>query len=108
MRGIDSRHEIDPTLLLRDTRTLGQRFAAAVADPTNTSLGLVCLGAVGYYYSAISSLLLLLGLPFFLYSFSRKQKLPFRLPKIAGVKDHNDLKPGINSPNIARGIAYFG
>lgn len=26
MRGIESRHEIDPTQLLRDTRTLGQRF----------------------------------------------------------------------------------
>lgn len=26
MRGIDSRHEIDPTQLLRDTRTVGQRL----------------------------------------------------------------------------------
>ena len=27
MRGIESRHELDPTLLLRDTRTLNQRLA---------------------------------------------------------------------------------
>ncbi len=28
MRGIDSRNELDPSLLLRDTRTLGQRISA--------------------------------------------------------------------------------
>ena len=35
MRGIESRHEIDPTLLLRDTRTLTQRLADFFSDPTN-------------------------------------------------------------------------
>jgi intracellular multiplication protein IcmO len=34
--------------------------------------------------------------------------LPFRLPKIANVKDFNDLKPGIKTPNMSRGIAFFG
>ena len=108
MRGIDSRHEIDPTLLLRDTRTLGQRLSDFFSDPTNISIVLVSLAAVAYYLSEISSLVLVIGSLFFLYSYSRKQKLPFRLPKIARVKDYNDLKPGIGTPNIARGIAFFG
>ncbi len=108
MRGIDSRHEIDPTLLLRDTRTLGQRMGDFFSDPTNISIVLVALAATAYYLSEISSLVMVLGILFFLYSYSRKQKLPFRLPKIARVKDYNDLKPGIGTPNIARGIAYFG
>ncbi len=30
------------------------------------------------------------------------------MPKIARVKDYNDMKPGLNKPNLARGIAYFG
>lgn len=108
MRGIDSRHEIDPTLLLRDTRTLGQRMGDFFSDPTNVSIVLVSLAAVAYYLPEISSLVLVLGFLFFLFSYSRKQKLPFRLPQIAGVKDYNDLKPGVGTPNIARGIAFFG
>lgn len=108
MRGIDSRHEIDPTQLLRDTRTLGQRLSDFFSDPTNASIVIVSLGAVAYYLSEVSSLMLLIGAGFFLFSYSRKQKLPFRLPKIARVKDYNDLKPGIGTPNIARGIAFFG
>ncbi|KTC86359.1 TraM recognition domain-containing protein [Legionella brunensis] len=108
MRGIDSRHEIDPTQLLRDTRTLGQRFADFFSDPTNVAIVLVSLSAAAYYLSEVSSLMLIVGASFFLYAYSKKQKLPFRLPKIARVKDYNDLKPGIGTPNIARGIAFFG
>lgn len=108
MRGIDSRHEIDPTLLLRDTRTIGQRIGDFFSDPTNVSIVLVSLAAVAYYLSEIATEVLIIGLMAFLYSFSRKQILPFRLPKSARVKDYNDLKPGLNTPNIARGITYFG
>lgn len=108
MRGIDSRQELDPNLLLRDTRTLSQRMGDFFSDPTNISIVLIALAAVSYYFSEAASLLLLMGFGFFFYSFSKKQKLPFRLPMIAKVKDFNDLKPGINKPNIARGIAFFG
>lgn len=108
MRGIDSRHELDPTLLLRDTRTVTQRLADFFADPTNISIILFSLAAASYYFSEVATLLMLVGIGSFLYSFTRKQKLPFRLPQIARVKDYNDLKPGINKPNIARGIAFFG
>ncbi|RUR20061.1 phosphoesterase [Legionella sp. km535] len=108
MRGIDSRHELDPTLLLRDTRTLTQRLGDFFADPTNISILLFALAAAAYYFSEVATLLMLIGSLCFLYSFTRKQKLPFRLPQIARVKDYNDMKPGINKPNIARGIAFFG
>ncbi|QRN03146.1 TraM recognition domain-containing protein [Legionella sp. MW5194] len=108
MRGIDTRHEIDPSQLLRDTRTMGQRIADFFADPSNISIVLISLAAVGYYLSQAASLILILGGISFLYSYTRKQMLPFRLPRIARVKDYNDLKPGIKTPNIARGIAFFG
>ncbi|MBL7479607.1 TraM recognition domain-containing protein [Legionella bononiensis] len=108
MRGIDSRHELDPTLLLRDTRTLTQRLADFFADPTNIAILLFALSAAAYYFSEVATLLMIIGTLCFLYSYTRKQKLPFRLPQIARVKDYNDLKPGINKPNIARGIAFFG
>ncbi|KTD66071.1 TraM recognition domain-containing protein [Legionella spiritensis] len=108
MRGIDTRHEIDPSQLLRDTRTMGQRIADFFSDPTNISIVLVSLAATAYYISQASSLILILGGLAFLYSYTRKQMLPFRLPQIARVKDYNDLKPGIKTPNVARGIAFFG
>lgn len=108
MRGIDSKNELDPSLLLRDTRTLGQRLGDFFADPTNISILLFTLAAIAYYISSFATLLMLIGGLFFLYSYTRKQKLPFRLPQIARVKDFNDIKPGLNKPNIARGISFFG
>lgn len=108
MRGIDSRHEIDPTQLLRDTRTIGQRIGDFFSDPTNVSILLFSIAAIAYYLSEIALLVFIIGIISFLYTMTRKQTLPFRLPQIAGVKDYNDLKPGIKTPNIARGIAFFG
>ena len=108
MRGIDSRSEIDPTLLLRDTRTFSQRVSDFFSEPTNAAIVLLVFAAVGYYITEIAALMLILGVFSFAYAFTRKQMLPFRLPKIAHVKDFNDLKPGIKTPNISRGIAFFG
>lgn len=108
MRGIDSRHEIDPTQLLRDTRTIGKRISDFFHKPTNIAIVLIGLACISYYISQFSLLLFLIGIGIFFYTFSCKQKLPFRLPKVAHVKDFNDLKPGIKLPNMARGIAFFG
>lgn len=108
MRGIDSRNEIDPTLLLRDTRTLGQRISDFFSEPTNSSVIILTCAALGYYLTEASLLMFILGCLSFSYTVTRKQTLPFRLPKIAKVKDYNDLKPGIKTPNMARGIAFFG
>lgn len=108
MRGIDSRHEIDPSMLLRDTRTVGQRLSDFFADSTNIAIVLLSLACINFYVPELASVVLILGVLFFLYSYTRKQTLPFRLPQITRVKDYNDLKPGIHTPNTARGITYFG
>ncbi len=108
MRGIDARNEIDPTRLLRDTRTLGQRIVDFFATPANVAVLLLAMAALNYWLPQLAFLVLFLGLGCFAYAITRKQMLPFRMPKIAHVKDYNDLKPGIKTPNMARGIAYFG
>lgn len=108
MRGIESRNEIDPNLLLRDTRSTGKRISDFFAEATNSMIVLVCMAAIGYYFSEFAWAMLLLGILVFLFAFTRKRTLPFRLPKISRAKDFNDLKPGIQAPNIARGISYFG
>lgn len=108
MRGIDSRHEIDPNQLLRDTRTIGQRFSDFFSDPTNIAIVLLSLAFINYYFPEAAFFMLVIGVLSFLYAFTRRQTLPFRLPQISKVKDYNDLKPGIKTPNLARGIAFFG
>ncbi len=108
MRGIDTRNEIDPTLLLRDTRSFTKKISDFFAKPANISVVLVSMAGGCYFFPEITLLLFLIGLGCFTFAYTRKQKLPFRMPKIAKVKDYNDLKPGIKLPNMARGIAYFG
>ncbi len=107
-RGIESRNELDPTLLLRDTRPIGKRISEFFSKPVNTAIVLFSLAATTYFFPVGALLLLIVGSLLFLYSYTRKQMLPFRMPQIARVKDYNDLKPGIKLPNIARGIAFFG
>lgn len=108
MRGIESRREIDPTLLLRDTRTVTQRISDFFSEPSNSTIVVVILAGMAFYFSEFALFIFLVAVGVFAYAFTRKQILPFRLPKIANVKDFNDLKPGIKTPNISRGIAYFG
>ena len=109
MRGIDSRHEIDPTLLLRDTRTLGQRLGDFFSDPTNVSIVLVSLAAIAYYISELASLMLGLWSPvLFVLAIPESKNYLFDSQRLLVVKDYNDLKPGLGTPNIARGIAFFG
>lgn len=108
MRGIDSRNELDPSLLLRDTRSIGQRLSDFFADSTNIAILLISLAGASFYISQMATLMLVFGTGFFLYSYTRKKFLPFRLPQIAKTKDFNDLKPGILKPNMSRGITFLG
>lgn len=108
MRGIDSRHEIDPSMLLRDTRTLGKRFIDGLSDTLNMTVILMMLAATAFYSGKLSTLAFLMGLPLFFWNYSQKRKLPFRLPQVTKVKDYNDLKPGLGTPNTARGITFLG
>lgn len=107
-RGIEAHHEVDPTQLLRDTRTIGQRISAFFGNSSNVAILLIMLGFTGYFLPGISLLSLVLGAASFSYTITRKQKLPFRLPMVAKTKDFNDLKPGIKTPYMSRGIALFG
>ncbi len=107
-RGLRGDQELDPSLLLRDTRTLGQRVTDFFKDPSNVAIMLCSLSFLSFYYPETAFYVLFLGFGVFLYAFLQKQILPFRLPQTAKVKDYNDLKPGIKKPNMARGITFFG
>ena len=108
MRGIDSRNEMDPSKLLRDTRTIGQRIAEFFANPANVTVVIISIAACIYFLPQAGIICFAFAMVMFFYSYTRKQKLPFRLPQVSKAKDFNDLKPGIKTPYTARGIAFFG
>lgn len=107
-RGLDTKHEQDQLQLIRDTRTLGQRISDFLSDPFNTIvlLGMSAVGVV--LLPQIGDLIALIGLCLFLYTYTRKLTLPFRMPETSGQFDYNDPLPGSDKPRKARGICYFG
>ena len=107
-RGIDQRQEVDPGLLLRDTRTIWQRIADFFKEPGYVALALIAIAGFSFFYSGVADILFILGIIFFLIAITRKPTLPFRMPMRAGIKDYNDIKPGTREPYLSRGIAYFG
>ena len=108
LRGIEQRNEVDPSLLLRDTRTLGQKINDYFRSATSVAITLVVVAAVIFVYPAYGDLMFIACIAMFLYARFSERKLPYRMPKRAQVKDYNDLNPGTKKPNMSRGITHFG
>jgi intracellular multiplication protein IcmO len=108
LRGLETRHEQDPRLLLRDTRTIGQRMRDFFAEPRNIGLIIVVAAVAVFFFPSVADIIFILVLIIFFVAIVQKTKLPFRLPLRSGLKDYNDIRPGSNKPNRARGIYYFG
>ncbi len=107
-RGLDTLHEQDQLLLLRDTRTLAQRFTDFLSNPFNTMVVVFIVMVSMFFLPAIADLLALSGVGLFWYSYTRKLSLPFRMPQVSGMPDNNDPAPGSNKPRTARGICFLG
>lgn len=107
-RGLDERHEQDPRLLIRDTRTMGQRTADFFKNSAYVSILLIGFAMTAFMMPGINDVTLIAGLGCFIYAITRKSNLPFRLPQRSHRADYNDLLPGSNKPRKARGICLFG
>lgn len=108
LRGLEKTHEQDPGKLLRDTRTLGQRVADFFKNPSNVTILLAGLAVTAFFMPEIADIGGLFGISCFIYAYTRKTTLPFRLPLRSKTKDHNDPMPGSNKPRPARGICFLG
>lgn len=108
LRGLDQKHELDPRQLLRDTRTLGQRIYDFFNNPTAVGIMLFMCAAAAVLMTALTDVILIFGIGSFIYTITRKSTLPFRMPLASGRLDYNDLAPGNNKPNKARGILFLG
>ncbi len=107
-RGLEQKHEQDPRRLLRDTRTLGERFFDFFKNPQAVTILLVGFASGSFFIPGVADIIFLLGVLSFFYAYTRKTALPFRMPQRAQKLDYNDLLPGSNKPRKARGICLFG
>ncbi len=108
MRGLEEQHELSPQLLLRDTRTLGMKIVDFFKDPLNCAILMFAFAMSAFFISGLSELIALIGIITFIYAYTRKATLPFRLPLRSKANDYNDPLPGTTKPRKARGIAFFG
>ncbi|OGT59808.1 MAG: phosphoesterase [Gammaproteobacteria bacterium RIFCSPHIGHO2_12_FULL_45_12] len=109
LRGLEEQHELSPQLLLRDTRTLGMKAVDFFKDPVNSAVLMFVFALATYFIAALTEFIAFIGICVFLYAFTRKSTLPFRLPQRSKTYDYNDLLPGEKSkPRMARGISFFG
>ena len=107
-RGLEQQQEQPSSMLIRDTRTLGKRIVDFLKNPLATA-SIILMCAVGCFFaSGLADLLGIIGGLLFLYVYTQKATLPFRLPQRAGILDYNDPKAGSGKPNKARGIYFFG
>lgn len=108
LRGLEEQHELSPQLLLRDTRTLGMKIVDFFKDPTNSAVLMTSFGFAAFLFPAFCEFIAVIGVCIFLYAYTRKGTLPFRMPQRSQAYDYNDPLPGSTKPRKARGISFFG
>lgn len=108
LRGLEEQHELSPQLLLRDTRTFGMKIVDFFKDPVNSSVLMSGFAFAAFAFPAVCEFILVIGILTFLYAYTRKSILPFRMPIRSKAYDYNDPLVGSTKPRIARGIAFFG
>ena len=110
IRGLERHHEQDPSLLIRDTRTLGQKVIAFLQQPAQSALVFLILAICAVMFSSVAELFLFIGLILTLMcvSLTKKSKLPYRMPMCSEAMDYNDFYPGSRKPRKARGISFLG
>lgn len=108
LRGLEEQHELPPQLLIRDTRTLGMKVVDFFKDPINSACLMAGFGFAAFLLPAITEFVTLIGIGAFLYAFTRRSTLPFRMPQRSQAPDYNDPLPGSTKPRKARGISFFG
>ncbi len=108
-RGLDERHEANQSHVLRDTRTLSMRIADFMKNPKGVSFFLLGCAIFSLLQGYLSEVALVSGIAAFVYCFTRRSSLPFRLPMRSKRKDYNDVMPGgRGKPRTAEGIYFFG
>lgn len=108
LRGLEEQHELSPQLLLRDTRTMGMKIVDFFKDPVNSACLMIGFALATFFFPAICDVIGLIAFFTFIYAYTRRSMLPFRMPLRSNALDYNDPLPGSTKPRKARGITFFG
>ncbi len=108
MYGIDPDRAVSARDAQRDSRTLGQRLAAAGRDPKVLGGACFLLAGVVWFYPALMDLGALGGLAIGLWAWRVRPVLPLKLPATYRGLDPHEWEPGTRTPRAARGLAFLG
>lgn len=108
LRGLEEQHELSPQLLLRDTRTLGMKIVDFFKDPVNSAILMITFALSAFFFPPICEFVGIIGILTFIYAYTRRGTLPFRMPQRSKTYDYNDPQAGSTKPRKARGISFFG
>lgn len=107
-RGLDQYQEQVSSMLIRDTRTIGQKILEFFKNSRGVAVITITLTIGCFIVPAFADGFLLSGIIVFWIAKAQRFILPFRLPKRAKCKDYNSPAPGSNKPSTASGIYFFG
>ena len=106
---LDKKYQHKHTAILRDTRPMSVRIAAAMQKPAYAGAAFV-LAAIAVYMNdwalCFADLMLFLMIVYFLWLQTRDRSLPFKMPMGAKYKDKNNMGGGRKGD--AEGILYLG
>ncbi|MBN9287050.1 MAG: phosphoesterase [Gammaproteobacteria bacterium 39-13] len=108
LRGLEEKHEHGAREMARDTRPLGERVSEFFSNPLYVACMLGTAAGTIIAVPATADLMGFFGLCIFLFAYTRKVTLPFKMPLISKLPDYNDTIPGTNKPKKGQGIAFFG
>ncbi len=108
IRGISKIHEQAASKLARDTRPLGQRFGEFLSSPSTVFVSSFSGVTICLIFPVVADLTFLICSFLFLYAYSAKSSLPFKMPMSSKSFDYNDPMPGSNKPKLGQGISFFG
>ncbi len=108
-RGLDEEHIQQRKRLIRDVRPIHKQIFDGLSNSTIIGSLIISGALIVFVFPCLYLIALLLSLFLFLvrYKSSRKEKLPFRLPKTAKISDLSDPMPGSNRKKFGRASGIF-
>ena len=107
-RGLEERNERSARQMARDTRPLGQRVGEFIQEPYVFLPLNITLALAGFFLPIASELFFFIFICFSIFYYTRRNTLPFKIPKIGRLPDYNDCIPGTAIPRESNGIQFFG
>jgi len=107
---VNSKVELQPSEVVLDVRTFGDKFKEFVGNAEYVSITLFGIGGGIIFIPAIADIFFFLALILAIISFLEQKKtgLPVCLPQSSGLIDPNNIPPGGGKPGKAKGIVYMG